>query len=188
MRLFAPLTLSIAASCALLAACSGSASRSSASADGAAATSQAIACDTGATCTAAQVLGAVSGDTADAGLEASGTTSAWIHVRVTEDNSDWSGHPVHLRASLTSPAGAEFELHAYLDTSRNVDAGLDCRDEVGAAVATASGSSLDIAWGDPPDASANGVDDGRTVALEVRHISGDCNAGASWHLAMHGGP
>ncbi len=182
-------SLSVAA-LASLAACSGN-STSSASGAGTAAPASdtaTVSCDAGAVCSAARLIGSVSGDTADAGVKATGTTSAWVHVRVTEDDSAWSGRPVRLRATLTSPGGADFELHAFLDTSRNDDAGLDCAHEVGTAIRGAEGSTLDISWGDPADASANGVDDGRTVALEVRHVAGECRAGASWTLDVQGGP
>lgn len=147
-----------------------------------------ISCDAASACSDGRLIGSVSGDMADAGLTAIGTTSSWVHVRVTEDNSDWTGHPMQLHATLTSPQGAAFELHAFLDTSRTSDAGLDCAHEVGTAVHDAKGSTLDITWGDPADASANGVDDGRTVALEVRHLAGQCHAGAPWTLAVLGGP
>ena len=148
----------------------------------------AISCDAGSACSGGHLIGSVSGDMADGGATATGTSSSWVHVRVTEDNSDWTGHPVRLHATLTSPEGADFELHAFLDTSANGDAGLDCVHEVGTAVRGAEGATLDITWGDPADASANGVDDGRTIALEVRHVAGQCQAGAPWTLTVRGGP
>ena len=191
MRRFVCLVLaSLSLSLVSLAACSGASSSFAAGGDAAASGSNttAISCDVGAACSAGRLIGSVSGDTADAGVTATGTTSAWLHVRVSEDNSAWTGHPLRLHATLTSPAGADFELHAFLDTSRTNDAGLDCTHEVGTAVHGADGSTLDITWGDPPDASANGVDDGRTVALEVRPVAGECHAGAAWTLDVHGGP
>ncbi|MDB4946586.1 MAG: hypothetical protein JWP97_6120 [Labilithrix sp.] len=191
MRRLACIALASAAlSVALLAACSGSSTLATGG-DGAASSSSgmpATPCDAGAVCSAGHLIGTISGDTADAGLTATGTTSAWVHVRVTEDNDDWSGHPVALHATLTSPGAADFELHAFLDTSRNDDAGLDCAHEVGTVTSGASGASVDVSWGDPADASANGVDDGRTVALEIRHVAGECHAGVSWTLEVHGGP
>jgi hypothetical protein len=143
-------------------------------------------CDSGATCRAAALLGTLSGDTGDGGLRASGTTSTWLHVRVTEDDDDVQGRPVRLRAELAGADG--FELRAYLDDSRNADAGLECAKRVGRSTPSASGSRLDLSWGDPPDATANGVDDGRTVALEVVQKDGLCAANRVWRLQLNGNP
>lgn len=190
MRCFATIVIaSIALSAGTVAACSSGTGSSALGSDGGSPSeAAAISCDAGSACSAGDVIGSVSGDMADGGATATGTSSSWVHVRVTEDNSDWTGHPVRLHATLTSPQGADFELHAFLDTSANGDAGLDCVHEVGIASRGAEGSTLDITWGDPADASANGVDDGRTVALEVRHVAGQCHAGAPWRLVVRGGP
>lgn len=188
-RLASIVVASIALSASVLAACSsGTGSIARGSDGGSASEAVAISCDAGSACTAGEMIGSVSGDLADGGVTARGTSSSWVHVRVTEDNSDWTGHPVRLHATLTSPEGADFELHAFLDTSANGDAGLDCVHEVGTASRGVAGSTLDISWGDPADASANGVDDGRIVAFEVRHVAGPCHAGAAWTLAVRGGP
>jgi hypothetical protein len=145
-----------------------------------------VPCDAGATCPAARSLGHVSGDTRADTLSADGTTSTWLHVTVTEDDSAWSGRPVRLRATLAAASAASFELHAYLDVSKRDDAGLDCIDDVARSFPEGGAASLDFSWGDPPDGSANGYDDGRTVALEVRNVSGTCSAGAPWHLDVRG--
>jgi hypothetical protein len=145
-----------------------------------------VPCDAGVACPTAASIGHVSGDTRADTVSADGTTSTWLHVTVTEDDSAWAGRPVRLRATLTSAAAGAFELHAYLDVSARDDAGLDCVHDVARSVPGAGASALDFSWGDPPDGSANGYDDGRTVALEVRNVSGTCAAGAPWHLDVRG--
>jgi hypothetical protein len=86
----------------------------------------------------------VSGDTRNDSVSAQGTTGAWLHVGVTEDDSAWSGRPLHIRATLTSPPAAAFELRAYLDVSKRDDAGLDCVDEVARSVSVEAGAVLDL--------------------------------------------
>lgn len=143
-------------------------------------------CDSGVTCRAATLLGTLSGDTGEGGLTANGTTSTWLHVRVTEDDDDVNGRPVRLRAELTGSDG--FEVRAHFDDSRNADAGLECAKRVGSSVPSGAGTRLDLSWGDPPDATANGVDDGRTIALEVLRKDGVCAPNRPWRLQLHGNP
>ncbi len=158
--------------------------------DGASRSSKAetTSCDGGASCPSARFVGTLSGDTGDGGLSTTGTTSTWLHLRVTEDNDDFNGRPVRLRARLVAPSTGTFELRAHFDDSRNDDAGLECARLVATSSPLDGGALLDLAWGDPPDATANGADDGRTVALEVRSVSGTCAAGASWRLDLRGNP
>lgn len=147
-----------------------------------------ISCDGGAVCLSGRFLGTLSGDTGDGGLSASGSTSTWLHVRVTEDNNEVNGRPLRLRAQLTAPPSGAFDLRAYFDESRNDDAGLDCVHLVASSVAADGGASLELTWGDPKDKTANGADDGRTVAIEVRNTSGVCAATAPWRVDLRGNP
>ena len=147
-----------------------------------------VSCDAGATCAAAKVLGPISGDS-DAGVvTARGTRAGWVTVRVTEDDDAWSGNAMHVRARLRSPSPGAFSLRAYLDDTKNGDAGLDCTSSRGTRSPLADGEDLDLVWGDPEDASANGVDDGRIVAFEIRSASGVCSDGASWELEVRTAP
>lgn len=147
-----------------------------------------VPCDAGATCPAGRLVGTVSGDKGADSLTTSGTTTTWLHVKVTEDDDAVNGRPVRLRAKLTAPSSGVFEVRGYLDDSRNDDAGLDCTRLLGTSSPVAGGATLDLAWGDPPDATANGVDDGRTVALEVRNVSGACSSSGPWKLELRGNP
>ena len=146
-----------------------------------------VPCDAGATCPAGRLVGTVSGDKGADSLTTSGSTTTWVHVRVTEDDDSVSGRPVRLRAKLTAPSSGGFEVRGYLADSRNNDAGLDCTRLVGTSSPSSGSATLDLAWGDPPDATANGVDDGRTVALEVRNVSGACSS-SPWRLELRGNP
>lgn len=147
-----------------------------------------ISCDAGATCAAAEALGTISGDS-DAGIvTARGTRAGWVTVRVTEDDDAWTGNAMHVRARLRSPSPGAFTLRAYLDDTKNADAGLDCTSSRGTRSPLADGEQLDLVWGDPDDASANGVDDGRTVAFEIRSASGVCSDDSSWELEVRTAP
>lgn len=147
-----------------------------------------VSCDAGATCAAAKVLGPISGDS-DAGVvTARGTRAGWVTVRVTEDDDAWTGNAMHVRARLRSPSPGAFTLRAYLDDTKNGDAGLACTRSRGTRAPLADGENLDLVWGDPEDASANGVDDGRIVAFEIRSVSGVCSDDASWELEVRTAP
>ena len=172
-------------------------------------------CDGPTSCTNAPMLGVLSGDSNDGGrLVMTGQTSAWVVVRATEDISSWTGESMRLRAVLTPPKGATYELRAYFDATGTLPDGAlresDERfrllvDEVKQALleqdgvlrraaslvdctrlfATSKGApTLDLAWGEPSDGgSANGDEDGRTIAFHIRHVSGACSAGA-WTLTV----
>jgi hypothetical protein len=149
-----------------------------------------LACDFRTDCEGGVLLGSVSGDQRSPALGADGLTSAWVLVRVTEDLSSVAGRPLRVTATLTSPPGVDFELHAH-GVLQAPDGGVDpaavsCAAEVGQAVTRGRTQTLDLSWGEQAGAYANGVDDGRTLALEVRHRAGPCGGDASWTLTVQG--
>lgn len=149
-------------------------------------------CAASATCSTSRSLGSLSGDSDGGPLHATGSTSAWLSVQTTEDTSAWSGRALHLRATLTPPAGGSYELVAYANLAeRDADGGtlsdaargLDCARVVGKSRPAGDREVLDLEWGEPSDGSANGLDDGRVVAIEVRHVGGTCG---QWSLDVQG--
>jgi hypothetical protein len=119
-----------------------------------------------------------------------GEGSDWVRVRVREDVSDWTGKALHVTATLTPPLGEQLELHARANLEeRPADGGawpeggpaIDCAAPAGEGGVT----TLRLTWGEPDDGgSANGLDDGRDLAFEVRHRSGSC--GGRWKLEVRG--
>ena len=153
-------------------------------------------CDAPAACAAAKSIGTVSGDTDAGTLSATGTTSTWLQMRVTEDDSDWSGRATEFSASVTSPPGATFDVFAYVYTATALpdggdfsDAGapVDCTNVVASSTRNGDVATVHVAWGETVDGgSANGLDDSRVVSLEVRSTSGGCSQDAPWSLVVHG--
>ena len=147
------------------------------------------------TCAKAPMLGVISGDSKDGGtLRMTGENSGWVLVRTTEDLSSWTGEGMRLRAVLTPPAGATYELRAHFNATGTLPDGgylpdaagaIDCEKQVGSATSSGDNAVLDLAWGEPSDGgSANGREDGRTIAFEVRHVMGSCGSGG-WTLEVH---
>lgn len=144
----------------------------------------AIQCPAANTCESAMNLGSLSGDVGADEITANGDQPAWYTVRVTENYEDVGGRRLSLRATLTSPPGANYDLYLYVND--NVDqvecAGPDASSTLGAdQVDTAT-----VSWGE--GTLANGADDGRTVTVEVRHTSGPCSSGQTWSLDLRGNP
>ena len=143
-----------------------------------------LSCDAPADCMHAADLGQVSGDTTGPGVNATGSTSKWLAVRVTEDDQGILGVPLNVTANLTSPPGANFDLFLYMDPAGTPSTRM-C---TGAPVASSTkASGVDTAthsWGE--SVTANNGDDTRIVSIEVRHVSGACAPGATWSLTVTG--
>lgn len=151
-------------------------------------------CEGPTTCPNAPMLGVISGDSKDGGtLRMTGQNSGWVLVRATEDLSSWTGEGMKLRATLSPPAGATYDLVAHFNAAGTFPDGgylpdaagaIDCEKRVGSATSSGDNAVLDLAWGEPSDGgSANGLEDGRTIALEVRHVMGSCGIGG-WTLEV----
>ena len=70
-------------------------------------------CAAPAACAGATDLGTISGDTGAGVKSATGSTSQWFKIRLSEDDSDVFGVSMEMRATLVSPAGSNFDLHVY---------------------------------------------------------------------------
>ncbi len=134
-------------------------------------------------CLAADDIGSVSGDTSSPAVTASGFTSKWMMVKVTENDTNPLGKKLNVHVSLDSPAGANFDLFLYVDTGGSATSRA-CT-SVSAQSTNASGTdtaALNFGEGTP----ANGGDDTRIVSVEVRWVSGTCAPGSKWSLTVTG--
>lgn len=138
-------------------------------------------CPSAVTCQTAALLGQVSGDTGNQKLTAMGYQAAWFRVRVTEDNNGIVGLTLRGAAKLTSPAGVDFDVFVYLDTGSDVIA---CTTPTGTMTTAGGVEQTRVEWGE--GSIPNGIDDDRTLSIEVRPISGACAPGQPWQLEIEG--
>jgi hypothetical protein len=132
-------------------------------------------------CLGATTMTGVSGDTGSQTSRSTGTTSQWLKIRVSEDDSGVLGAKLKLKLTLTSPSSANFDMRVYvpLDGSSQKCTGADR-----ATNATVGPDVASVEWGE--GALANGDQDDRTVTIEVFHVSGTCAAGQTWTLLAEG--
>lgn len=136
------------------------------------------------TCSGAADLGSISGDDGSDTVTASGALSEWFTVFVTEDSSGVGPDSLEMKATLTSPPGVDFDLYLYKGGSTAA---------VPACGIAAAGSSTQTSGDDVAGLEfgesgifANGSDDHRAITVEVRHVSGTCDPGATWSLEITG--
>ena len=156
-------------------------------------------CDSTNACESASDIGMVDGDIPNAfstddpvnAVNAQGTTSQFLKVRVTEAYMGYTtveGESQRIVAELTSPPGANFELFLYVDdTSASTTDTSPCGE---AAVAQSMGGAGQVntattEWGE--GITANYSDDSRSVIIEVRLVSGTCSSDQPWTLVVRGG-
>jgi hypothetical protein len=141
-----------------------------------------ISCAVTNTCAGGRAIGTVSGDTGSATASGTGATSEWLTVRVTEDDSGIFGVKLRAKVTLTSPPGTNFDLYVY------VNSGSDTREctSVSAQSTQPAGTAdtASLSWGE--GSVSNGSDDGRTVSIEVRNVSGTCDPSATWSVQVQG--
>ena len=138
-------------------------------------------CPTTDTCQAATMLGMVSGDTGSQKVTAMGFRAAWFRVRVTEDDSSVIGKALHITAKLTSPANVNFDVFLYVNAGSDV---IECATTTGTITHNGALDTNTATWGE--GSVANGSDDGRSVSVEIRPITGACSAGQTWQLEIDG--
>jgi hypothetical protein len=136
------------------------------------------------TCTAsATTLTSIAGDQSGPTDNATGSTSEWLRIDLTEQDNSPIGHPMKITAVLTSPSGSNFDLYAYLGSKVG---DIQCTNPKGQSMNPAGQTdSVSFEWGEM-GSLANGSDDSATVMLEVRWVSGTCSSGNTWSLAVHG--
>gem|GEM_PF-3147829 len=129
-------------------------------------------------CGAALSAGQVNGDTSSPIVTVTGATSRWVKVRVNEDDSGPVGQKLSVRATLTSPAGMNFDLFRY------DGAPTQCTTP-NASSATAGVDGIDYSFGEG-GLFSNGSDDSKDVYYEVRYVSGTCPPAGNWTLSFQG--
>jgi hypothetical protein len=136
------------------------------------------------TCSAsATALTSIAGDESGPTDNATGTTSEWLRLDMTEQDSSLTAHPMKFTGVLTSPSGSNFDLYAYLGSSVG---DIQCTSPKGQSTNPAGQTdTVNFEWGET-GTFANGSDDSATVMIEVRWVSGTCTAGNTWSLAVHG--
>lgn len=135
------------------------------------------------TCLGATDLGSVSGDTGAGTKTAQGATSQWFKIRLTEDDNSVFGTKLGVKADLVSPAGMNFDLFIY---RANDGSSQECSAVTTSSTSTSTTDSASNTWGE--GSISNGSDDGRTVTVEVRYVSGTCSPTSKWTLSVRGNP
>ena len=100
--------------------------------------------------------------------------NAFVAVYVKEDDGSPFRIPLKVRAVLTSPAGANFDLVMYAE-----------QDGCGAvtdASYTEFSDTVTTTW----DEAFLSADDSRTVIFEIKHVSGECSEAFPWTLEVQG--
>lgn len=135
-------------------------------------------CDYGApnTCSGSEVMSAISGDKDNDTRIVKGTTSKWFKVMVNEAVSSIISFPqLSYTASLTTPAGMDFDLFEYDGTMASPSCAGNPKHALG------NPESVSDSWGDTLN-----FDDTRWITLEVRYISGEMCPSDQWTLTVKG--
>lgn len=135
------------------------------------------------TCATSTDLGTVSGDQNADTKTFQGTGSQWFRVRVTEDDNSVFGTKLGVKADLVSPAGTNFDVFVYRAGDGSSQ---ECSAVAASSTSTAASDSASTTWGE--GGVSNGSDDGRTVTVEVRYVSGTCSPTSKWTLVVRGNP
>lgn len=139
-------------------------------------------CNSGITCAQAMNIGQVDADQNSDTKTAMGYESAWFSVRANEGDSSVIAAGMKLTINLTSPAGENFDLYAYMNTGTDV---VECSTVSGQSTSTTGTDQVQLRWGESGTFS-NGNDDSRTVSIEVRPVSGTCSASNQFTLVVYG--
>jgi hypothetical protein len=135
------------------------------------------------TCPTATDLGTLSGDTGNGTKSAEGTGSQWLQVRMTEDdNSLFNAASLYMRAELTVPVGANYDIYVYRAPT-NSD--IECATPTTSSTKLGAFKTASMTWGEM-GLIPNGVSDERTVNVEVRYVSGTCGPDDKWKLTLRG--
>ncbi|HEX4451768.1 MAG TPA: hypothetical protein VH143_12905 [Kofleriaceae bacterium] len=139
-------------------------------------------CTTAATCATATALPGMGGDEDGGGsVSESGYQAAWYSVRLSETDSGLGADPMSIYTTLSSPAGASFDVFVYVDTGND---DLDCATPTGTVTTSGTTETSNMEWGET-GTFANDSDDSRTVSIEIRPKSGDmCTSTATWSLSI----
>jgi hypothetical protein len=140
-------------------------------------------CESAQTCGMATLLANISGDRGADKVTRTGHQSAWFSLRVTEDNHDaFTAARMRVTVKLTSPAEADYAVFVYMDPNSDTP---ECLDVFGTPSNSGKVRTVTATWGES-GLVANGAEDGRDVAIEVKPISTVCRPEQSWTLEISG--
>lgn len=128
-------------------------------------------------CKTALELDAISADTGSDVQTTQGRTSKWIKIPAL-DKFTLFNDTESVTVDLTSPQGDNYDLYVYLPDSSTADA---CGFSAKSSKKTSGTDSVTVTW---PDVS--GSNDDRTLAIEVRYVSGACPSANNWTLKVSG--
>jgi hypothetical protein len=139
-------------------------------------------CETTITCTAPQELAGIGGD--ETGASTSGATgyqATWLQIRVSETDNGPLADPMSMQVTLTSPASQTFSLAIYMPSDAT---STNCSTPSGSVSVSGATQTWVDEWGET-GTFANGVDDSRTVAIQITPQSPDgCAAADTWSLSI----
>ena len=137
-----------------------------------------------AACAGARNLGSVSGDTGHGFAHATGSTSEWLVIRITEDDSNIFSHPsLKAKFMLTHDANTVYDLYVYRSSGTG-DRNCSSVTAQGTRTSTVNVAGASLEWADTYGLGGN--DDSRNIVIEVRHVSGPCGAARPWYLDVDG--
>ena len=138
-------------------------------------------CPNLATCQGASGIGLVSGDQDSRTIGASGSEPTWIEFQVTENDDALVGAAMSFTVTLSSAAGADFDLYVY----RGMEGGnTGCNGFMQQSTNAGPQDAVAMTWGE--GVVPNGLDDGVWVAVEIRAKDDMCAPGQQWMLTVEG--
>ncbi|MCH9687378.1 MAG: hypothetical protein K0V04_38445 [Deltaproteobacteria bacterium] len=132
-------------------------------------------------CASAAAIGGVSGDSSSPSIDVSGVMPTWVAFEVSEDDSGVFGSDLSFTATLSSPAGADFDLHVFRGAE---GANSGCGGFMQQSTNAGGLDSVSMSWGE--GGVANNSDDGVWVAVEIRAKNDVCAPPDEWTLVVSG--
>jgi hypothetical protein len=131
--------------------------------------------ETGSLCATSTTLPGISGDTGSDLTSLSGHGDAWFEVHVSEDDASLELAALTFQASLSVPAGTDYDLEILCDACDNFDAALvsdnpDSETEI-----------LTVGWED-----TLGTDESRDIFIHVKFFSSPDCLEVDWTLDISG--
>ncbi len=133
-------------------------------------------------CTSAEALGSLAGDENAPAKTASGMTSKWFKIHITEEVSSIFEEDLSYTVKLTSPPNMDFDLFVHEGPQ---DGNPDCNAPAKKGTPSGNDETVSAEWDDSQ--GLGGKDDSLWLNIEVRYVSGmECDAAATWQLSVKG--
>lgn len=133
------------------------------------------------TCLNAIDLGAIRADEGGDVATRSGAATTWFKLRATEgDTGGPGGKRMKIRATVTSPAGANFDVFVHLAGDGS---STNCTTPTSSSTTAVATEQAQVEWGET--SLFNGDEDDRWVTIEVRWVSGTCAASSNFTLTVN---